>query len=147
MIELRTGLIVFAMMAMAGCGADSPEPMAPPAPTPEHYPQPPQPAMTPAPSPSPAPRAWPLDAFIGTPADAEKAIMDAEYELAGIVGSGTPTALSVSRCARSCRALDSMRRAVERLCELTGDGGERCENARVRLETSARKVRDAGCSC
>jgi hypothetical protein len=41
-----------------------------------------------------------------------------------------------SRCSRACRALGSMDRAAERLCELTGNGDERCESARGRVEAA-----------
>jgi MYXO-CTERM domain-containing protein len=50
-----------------------------------------------------------------------------------------------SDCATACRALESMRHAVERLCE--ADPGDRCERARTRLIDAAARVRAACPSC
>lgn len=48
-------------------------------------------------------------------------------------------------CARPCRALASMRRAVEALCRMTGDGDERCTEAKRTLSESARRA--SSCRC
>lgn len=82
-----------------------------------------------------------------TVAEAEKWIGDTEGQLDGLLSSTTPDALGTSRCVRLCRSLGSMRRAVDSLCELTGEAEERCERARERLENNRRRVSDAGCSC
>jgi hypothetical protein len=82
-----------------------------------------------------------------TPEEASEAIDKAELELSDAMKTPAADPLASSQCVRSCKALGSMRRAVDRLCELTGDDDERCENAQTRLEASEQKVRDAGCSC
>ncbi len=82
-----------------------------------------------------------------TVAEAEQWIGDTEGQLDGLLSSTTPDALGTSRCVRLCRSLGSMRRAVDSLCELTGESEERCERARERLENNRRRVSDAGCSC
>jgi MYXO-CTERM domain-containing protein len=48
-------------------------------------------------------------------------------------------------CAIACRALDSMRRAAERLCAL--DPGARCASAREKLEAASAHVRTACPGC
>jgi hypothetical protein len=86
------------------------------------------------------------DRELNTPDDADKALADAETELDSLLDGTQVEALGDTRCIRSCKALGSMRRAVDRLCELT-DEDDRCESARGRLERSNRRVNDAGCSC
>lgn len=51
-----------------------------------------------------------------------------------------------SPCFSACRALDSMGRATQYLCELAGDRDARCEGARARLESAHKRVTDA-CTC
>jgi hypothetical protein len=46
---------------------------------------------------------------------------------------------SASDCATACRALESMRRAADRICAL--DPGTKCSDARARVEESAARVR------
>lgn len=48
--------------------------------------------------------------------------------------------LAVSRCTNACRALASMKRSADRLCELAGDDNDRCINVRERVESAARLV-------
>lgn len=79
--------------------------------------------------------------------DAEAAIGSAETELDGLLGGTALETLATSRCVRLCRSLSSMGRAVDSLCELTGDGDERCESARKRLASNKQRVSDAGCAC
>jgi MYXO-CTERM domain-containing protein len=50
-----------------------------------------------------------------------------------------------SDCSTACRALESMRHAVERLCGV--EPGERCERARSKLNDAAARVRAACPSC
>lgn len=50
-----------------------------------------------------------------------------------------------SRCAVACRALASMERAAERLCELSGEDDERCVQARERFAAALDRV-EASCS-
>lgn len=49
-------------------------------------------------------------------------------------------------CALSCRALASMRRAAESICELV-PGAPRCLSATGRVERAERKVHAADCAC
>lgn len=79
--------------------------------------------------------------------EAEAAIGNAETELDGMLGGAPAEALATSRCTRLCRSLGSMGRAVDSLCELTGNGDERCDNARQKLESNKQRVSDAGCAC
>jgi hypothetical protein len=50
-------------------------------------------------------------------------------------------------CHNACSALGSMRRSVDALCDLAGDDDSRCRDARGVLETSSRRVDQAGCRC
>jgi hypothetical protein len=51
------------------------------------------------------------------------------------------------RCTRACKALASMERAANGLCELTGDGDARCDSARERLRAAQELVRRTCSSC
>ncbi len=70
--------------------------------------------------------------------DAETALSAAASELAS----------AGDDCTTACKALASMERASDRICELNGpdDPGERCKDARVRLETARKRVQDR-CVC
>jgi hypothetical protein len=50
-----------------------------------------------------------------------------------------------SDCSTACRAFDSMRRSVERLCAI--DAGDPCQRARAKLEDASRHVRAACPTC
>lgn len=50
-------------------------------------------------------------------------------------------------CELMCRALGSMRRSATGICSLTSPSDERCVSAQQRVETAARQVTGAGCSC
>jgi MYXO-CTERM domain-containing protein len=67
-------------------------------------------------------------------ADAAQAEVDRDY-----------TQALASDCATACRALDSMRRATERLCAL--DPGDRCASARKKLDDATTHVRSACPAC
>lgn len=54
-------------------------------------------------------------------------------------------ALTTSDCANACRALQSIRRAAERICAL--DPGARCAAARAKADDATRRVRDACPDC
>ena len=43
-------------------------------------------------------------------------------------------------CVTACSALSSMERAARHLCELTGDGDERCDSARSRVSGATERV-------
>jgi hypothetical protein len=62
--------------------------------------------------------------------------------------AGAPTSSEEAgggACADACRALGSMKRAVEALCRMTGEGEPRCVAARRTLSDSVTRV--ARCSC
>jgi hypothetical protein len=50
-------------------------------------------------------------------------------------------------CLSACRALASMRRSVDHLCGLTGDGDSRCEGARTRVQGASERVRATCPAC
>jgi MYXO-CTERM domain-containing protein len=78
----------------------------------------------------------PSTAFAQTWADAGSDLDAAQAEL----GRAYEQALA-SDCALACRALESLRHATERLCAL--DPGDRCTNARRKLEAATTRVRSA----
>ena len=78
--------------------------------------------------------------------DARTAMAESERELDKLL-EGAVGLSGGDRCTRLCKALGSMRRAVNSVCELAGDEDERCVTARSRLENSERRVTDAGCTC
>jgi hypothetical protein len=51
------------------------------------------------------------------------------------------------RCSTACKALDSMRRAASRMCDLLGDGDAQCSDARGRLARSEARVASVCPSC
>jgi hypothetical protein len=55
----------------------------------------------------------------------------------------------MSDCAAACRALASMDRAVTHLCALVDSSGDqrRCDDARQRLDSARRHVREACGAC
>jgi hypothetical protein len=52
--------------------------------------------------------------------------------------AGTALSNAGSDCAKACKALASMERSKERICELNGpdDPGDRCEKAKDRVEAA-----------
>jgi hypothetical protein len=52
-----------------------------------------------------------------------------------------------SPCDLACRALQSMRRAANGICTITGPTDARCENARRRISDAAAEIERAGCVC
>lgn len=100
-----------------------------------------------------------------SPDEAEAVFAEAEKELGSVLakdayapppaGGITPSAPAPSeaghwqsremgRCARACKALASMQRAANRLCELTGEGDDRCTDVRARV-AAARAVVAKSC--
>lgn len=53
--------------------------------------------------------------------------------------------LSTNDCAAACKALASIRRATDRICEL--EPGPRCDAARAKAEDATKRVRDACPEC
>ena len=60
-------------------------------------------------------------------------------------GGASPRQERENACGSPCRALASMRRAVDALCRMTGDADERCIDARRTLGESTSRV--ASCRC
>ena len=57
-------------------------------------------------------------------------------------GTAAPDrASTVDPCATACRALASMSRSVEHVCDLAGEGDEQCANARARVGRANDRVR------
>jgi hypothetical protein len=50
-------------------------------------------------------------------------------------------------CADACRAFGSMQRSAGRICELTGNGQDRCTRARARVRAAETRLTQAGCIC
>ena len=50
-------------------------------------------------------------------------------------------------CPTMCRALASMRRAAEKICNLAGSTSDECRRARSKVSEAARRVANAGCNC
>lgn len=59
--------------------------------------------------------------------------------------SNETTELSTSDCAAACKALASIRRAADRICEL--EPGPRCDAARSKADEATRRVREACPEC
>ncbi|MCC6527915.1 MAG: hypothetical protein IT373_35040 [Polyangiaceae bacterium] len=110
--------------------------------------------------PAPAPKVDGAVTSLRTVDEARDAFARAEAEVQGVLGTGvsssepapppgvepgghpSPTATHdqtthaslEERCELACRALGSMARSAERLCELTGEDDDRCRDVRVRVE-------------
>ncbi len=52
-----------------------------------------------------------------------------------------------SPCETACKALGSMKRSQQRICEIAGAAHERCEWAKQRVTEATSRVEKAGCSC
>lgn len=50
------------------------------------------------------------------------------------------TGAAANPCVTACSALGSMERAAKHLCDLTGDGDARCDNARSRVSGATERV-------
>jgi hypothetical protein len=75
------------------------------------------------------------------PPEVAQALLDFDNQL---------EALSTTRaCDEACRALESMKRTAQRICELVldADPKERCRTARVRLEQASRDLTTRCPSC
>jgi len=59
----------------------------------------------------------------------------------------TPSPRQAAPCETACKALASMKRSQERICELAGDSHPRCEWAKQRVADASERVEQAGCSC
>ena len=50
-------------------------------------------------------------------------------------------------CDIACRALSSMKKSADRICELAGTADERCTRARARVSAAEQRIRRAQCEC
>jgi len=64
-----------------------------------------------------------------------------------IVGDATTPLSSTSSCSRVCKALQSMGRSVEAVCELAGQDTTACSDARQTLESANKRVKPRCPSC
>jgi hypothetical protein len=51
------------------------------------------------------------------------------------------------RCTRACKALASMQRAADQLCELDGESSPRCKSVRARVRSARHLVRSTCPTC
>lgn len=145
---------------VAGCGGakgGNQAPESPPPPPaqqygqpgygqPGAYPQPsPQPGMVPGPPPPPS---LGLDKTrdYSSLEGALSAFEEDEIELNAFFTDDSME-MSTGGCLRICKALDSMRRSADAICQLAGDEDQRCSGARGRLEKNEQRVSEAGCAC
>jgi hypothetical protein len=96
----------------------------------------------PAPAPAPTFAQPPAEPTLGSAADAQVALDRGEQELASALSSG-------GDCRTACKAMGSMQRARDRICELNGadDPGRRCATARQRVDEAADRLRRGACTC
>jgi hypothetical protein len=154
-------LALWLALAIPACGGDSeqrepaqPQSYAQPeagSQQPGYYPPPPPPT----PQGAPAPKAVIVDKHrVSSERDrstVEGAAEAFDADEAWLLESLSQRALELSRgggaCDEVCRALGSMRRSVDAICDLAGDGDRRCGAARSRFEGADKRVSDAGCTC
>ncbi len=80
--------------------------------------------------------------------DARLALQADQKDLEAAIGDGAVSLSADSAgCTRACRALVSMRRSVDGVCELAGEEDSFCEEARATLSKSEQRVEAAGCGC
>jgi hypothetical protein len=60
---------------------------------------------------------------------------------------GGAAVFDAATCGHQCKALASMKRAVDVVCKMTGDAESRCVNAKRRFDASTARVSAAGCKC
>lgn len=60
---------------------------------------------------------------------------------------GSSAAERRSPCETACKALASMQRSADRICELTDESSARCTNARSSVSDARERVERAGCGC
>jgi hypothetical protein len=83
-------------------------------------------------------------------ANAEKQLEVALGGEAGVSDPGPrpqPAPLGTDRCDVVCRALASIRRSADRLCELSTDDPGRCKDARARVTKAEDRARGACPTC
>ncbi len=63
-----------------------------------------------------------------------------EFDAKKGIRLGADDSSAADPCATACSALESMARAAKHLCDLTGDGDARCDNARSRVSGATERV-------
>ncbi len=61
--------------------------------------------------------------------------------------SPAPEEESLTGCDAACRALSSMQRAADGICELAGESDARCTSARQRVGDAKALIEKSGCGC
>ncbi len=87
------------------------------------------------------------DAPAGQPAAGKAAPPEAEKKDAVRLKAGDGEESRADRCSLACRALGSMQRSAERLCELTGSVDDRCVDVRARVSRATARVTRACPAC
>lgn len=148
----RPHLLILVASFVMGCGGAAPKSTQTPSSdgaSPKALPSSPQAAPPAAQATSEPPLASESDRADPTTADEALGALDADEVLLTQLLSQQAIELSHrgDGCGRICVALESMRRSVVAVCELTGDHDGRCQSARTRLEDVTGRVSDAGCRC
>lgn len=160
MPSLRLISSLFLLATITACGGAQPAAEAPATKADGTAPAPPPPAPLPGQAPpragygqvpAPAPTSdaeaaedpFRIEQEAASVEEAQRQLETLEAALTGTLAAE----LASGRCERACRALASMERSAERLCELAGADDERCASARERLDESTARVSDAGCGC
>ena len=63
-----------------------------------------------------------------------------QSSMPGVFRAGDDGMGGADACTTACSALSSMERAARHLCNLTGDGDARCDNARARVSGASERV-------
>jgi hypothetical protein len=65
----------------------------------------------------------------------------------GIPKPGIQATSKKDRCTRACKALASMQRAADQLCELDGESSDRCRSVRARVRSARHLVQSTCPTC
>ena len=105
---------------------------------------------TAAPTPPPQPSQYDVSSTndLRTVADAQASLSASEAKITGLLGTGPKAVrLSGDGCDVACAALASMKRATDRLCDLSTDEPPRCTDARARVDRASARVREVCSDC
>jgi hypothetical protein len=70
-----------------------------------------------------------------------------QSSMPGVFRAGDDGMGGADACTTACSALSSMERAAKHLCDLTGDGDARCDNARSRVSGATERVMSSCPAC
>jgi hypothetical protein len=62
-------------------------------------------------------------------------------------GTSSTTPTSTNACGTACKALASMRRSAQTICEISGDDSPKCKQIRQKLDDNTDFVKSRGCQC